>query len=262
MKKNAFGYELKPIVKICLAGLLIALTAILQKVTAINYIPIIPFLRISLGGPALIIFSSIMLGPWYGLLIGAASDLFGYFIFDPKSMMFMPQVTLIYALLGFASYFIFMLFKKLKNYKISMIVEAIIFLILGVGVSLFFGLKSEITLYSTTYQLQTWQKIGIPCIVFGCLLILFLTTLIISKKANSSRICMGIWHINISLFVIELLIMVLFGSLMKSWAFNFDFFTIMICQVIVLFINVPLNTIFIPLFLRATNRFTKVYNGD
>ena len=262
MKFNAFGYQLKPLVKICLAGLFIALTAILQKVTAINYIPIVPFLRISLGGPALIIFASIMLGPWYGLLIGASSDLLGYLIFDPKNMALMPQITAIYALLGFASYFVFLLFKNMKNYKTAMIVEGIIFLVLATGASLFFGLSNSINLYGTTYNLELWQKISIPCLVFGCLLLLFLATYLIHKKVNSSRICIGIWHLSIGLFVIELVIMVLFGSLMKSWAFNFNFFTIMICQVIVLFINVPINTIFLSIFLRTTNRFTKVYNGE
>lgn len=262
MKTNAFGYQIKPLVKICLAGLFIALTAILQKVTAINYIPIVPFLRLSLGGPALIIFSSLMLGPFYGLLIGAASDLFGYLIFDPKSMALMPQITCIYALLGFGSYFVFLLFKKLKNYKLAMTVEGIIFGLLAIGVSLYFSLNDSIVLYSKTYNLELWQKIGIPCVVILCLSVLFLATLIIHKKVDSAKICIGIWHLSISLFVIELVIMVLFGSAMKAWAFNFDFFTIMICQIIVLFFNVPINTIFLSIFLRTTNRFTKVYNGD
>ena len=76
--------SLAPIQKICLAGLFIALTTILQKVIAINYLAFAPFIRVSLGGPALIIFSSILLGPIYGLFVGMASDVLGYFIFDPK----------------------------------------------------------------------------------------------------------------------------------------------------------------------------------
>ena len=67
-----------PIVhKICLAGLIMALVVVLQKVVAINYIPVIPFVRLSLGGPALIIFASVLLGPIYGMLIGIGSDLLG-----------------------------------------------------------------------------------------------------------------------------------------------------------------------------------------
>ena len=94
MLNRVFNYNLKPIQKICLSGLFIALTIILQKVVAINYIPIMPFVRVSPGGPALIIFSSIFLGPVYGMVIGIASDLLGYLIFDPKTMGFFPQITL------------------------------------------------------------------------------------------------------------------------------------------------------------------------
>ena len=76
--------------KICLAGIFIPLVAIFQKVFAINYISIIPFVRISFGGAALIIFSSILLGPWFGLFVGAMSDIVGFFIFDPKMFGAMP----------------------------------------------------------------------------------------------------------------------------------------------------------------------------
>ena len=70
MFSGVFKYNLKPIQKICLSGLFIALTVILQKVIAINYIPVIPFVRVSMGGPALIIFSSVFFGPIYGMIIG------------------------------------------------------------------------------------------------------------------------------------------------------------------------------------------------
>ena len=94
--------------KICLAAIFMVLATICQKVLAINYIPIVPFLRISIGGPAIIIFASIFLGPWFGLLVGAGSDILGYLVFDPKNNAFFPQITAIYALLGFASFFVFL----------------------------------------------------------------------------------------------------------------------------------------------------------
>ena len=108
--------------KICLAAIFIVLATICQKVVAINYIAVIPFLRISFGGPAIIIFSSILLGPWFGLLVGLGSDVLGYFIFDPKSNAFFPQITAIYALLGFASFFIFLFVKKLIGEKVIKVV--------------------------------------------------------------------------------------------------------------------------------------------
>ena len=255
MFKNAFGYSLKPIQKICLTGLFIALTAILQKVIAINYIPIVPFVRLSLGGPALIIFASIFLGPIYGLIVGAASDLFGYFIFDPKTMSFFPQITLIYALLGFASYFVFVLVKKLKNEKLGFVIETLSLAALATGVSLFFVLNNQVTLYFTTYTIELWQKIVIPVLLFSLFGVLILVLFLLRKRFKDFKTDMNIWQVSFACFVIEITIIVLFGSLMKALAFNFNFFIIAICQIVVLFFNVPLNTFFVEMFMKLTNRF-------
>ena len=100
MKISFFKTNLTHIQKICLSGLFISLIVILQKVVAINYLAFAPFVRISLGGPALIIFASILLGPIYGGLIGMASDLLGYLIFDPRMYPPYLQITAIYTLLG------------------------------------------------------------------------------------------------------------------------------------------------------------------
>ena len=75
--------ELSIVKKICLSGILMALIVIFNKVLAINYI--IPFARISFGSIALIIFASIVLGPFYGAIIAGVADILGYFMFDMSS---------------------------------------------------------------------------------------------------------------------------------------------------------------------------------
>ena len=255
MFKNAFGYNLRPIQKICLTGLLIALTTILQKVVAINYIPVIPFVRVSLGGPALIIFASVFLGPIYGLAVGLASDILGYFIFDPKTYSFFPQITAIYALMGLASYFVFVLVKLIKNEVAGFAIEMASLFSMAGGLSLYFITIDEITLYSTTYQITTASKIVIPIVLFGLFAGLAVVLWNMRKIMKKNDMPLNIWQISFACFLIELVIMVLFGSLMKSIAFSFNYFIIAICQIVVLFINVPLNTFFIGTFLRLTNRF-------
>lgn len=253
MINNAFGYALKPIQKICLAGLFIAITTILQKVVAINYIPIVPFVRISLGGPALIIFSSIFLGPIYGAVVGFASDILGYFIFDPKTYGMYWQITAIYTVLGFVSYFVFYLIKLLKNRKLCFIIESLSMLAFATFISLFFILNNKVTLYSSTYDIALWQKITIPIVVFALFIGLIIALFIISRKTKTEEY--SIWQISFACFILEVSVIVLFGSLMKSWAFNFNFFIIATCQLVVLFFNIPINTLFISLFLRLTKRF-------
>ena len=118
--------RLTVIQKICLSGLIMALVVILQKVVAINYLAFAPFVRVSLGGPALIIFASVLLGPVYGLFIGIGSDLLGYLVFDPRMYPPYLQITAIYALLGFVSYFVFSFVFSIKNRKALSIVEIIV----------------------------------------------------------------------------------------------------------------------------------------
>ena len=257
MLKGLFNYRLSVTQKICLAGLFIAIVTILQKIFAINYIPIIPFLRISLGGPAIIIFSSIFLGPIYGMAIGAASDVLGYFLFDPKSMSFFPQITAIYAVLGLVSYFIFWLFKNIKNVKLMLIIEGVSFAAILAGITVYLFLNTNLQLYGNSYMLELWQKILIPSAMFVLLAGLFVTSILFERRYKKDLLAMNPVAISFSCFVIEVLVMILFGTLMKGLAFGFKTYPmILICQLVVMAVNIPLNTWLIILLLRVTNRYS------
>ena len=245
--------------KISLAGLFIALDVILQKVVAINYLPFAPFLRISVGGPALIIFGSFLLGPIYGLFIGAASDLVGYFIFDPKTMGFFPQITAIYALLGFSAYFVFMLIRLIKSKKLMAIIEYCSFALLYAASVTFIWLKDEITLYTSTYTIVLWQKITVTCVLFVLLAILVVCLYFTNKffkKREDPRIIMNPYQVSFACFILEIFVMIMFGTLMKGFAFGFQtYLVILITQIMVGFINVPLNTFLISYLMYLTKRF-------
>ena len=258
MKLNPLKTNLKPVQRICITGLFIALVMVLQKILAINYIPIIPFLRISLGGPALIIFSSIFLGPVYGLFVGVASDILGYFLLDPKMLGYFPQISAIYGVLGLLSFFVFVLFKLVKSEKLMLIIEGGTFGAILIGLIVFFACSNNLHLYSSTYTLQLWQKILIPSLLAVLFAALFVSTLLLKKHFEKEELPISPVTISFSCFVIEVLVMVVFGSLMKGWAFGFNTYPmILICQLVVLFVNVPLNTWLITLFLKLTKRFYK-----
>ena len=258
MLRGLFGNKLSVVQRICLTGLFIAVAAILQKVLAINYIPIVPFLRISLGGPAIIIFSSIFLGPIYGMMVGAMSDVLGYFIFDPKNMSFFPQITAIYLVLGFVSFFIFWLFKNIKNAKLMLIIEGVSFIGIIAAVALYVFLNPNLQLYGSSYTLVLWQKILIPCLLFVLLSALFVSSILFERHFKEDKLPMNPINISFACFVIETAVMVVFGTLMKGLAFGFATYPmILICQLIVMGVNVPLNTWLITLLLRITNRYNR-----
>lgn len=239
--------------KICLAAVFMMLAVICQKVVAINYIAIIPFLRISFGGPALIIFSSVLLGPWYGLLVGLGSDILGYFIFDPKNNAFFPQITAIYALLGFLSYFIFLFVKKLIGEKIIKLVLPIASILILLGVIIPIWTSQSLLLYGSTYTLEIWQKIAITISLIVLLAFLLCFVFIYAHKKKDSGI--NIYKVSFSLLLIEILIMVMFGTLMKGLAFGFATYpVILLCQIIVLAVNIPLNLVIITLLMNIIKR--------
>jgi hypothetical protein len=254
MKLLFFKTNLTVIQKICLSGLFMALIVILQKVVAVNYLAFAPFVRISFGGPALIIFASVLLGPIYGALIGMGSDLLGYLIFDPRMYPPYLQITAIYTLLGFLAYFIFSLVFSVKNRKAIAGIEIATLSLIWVGVSLFVILSEKITLFSSTYDVPLLSKILIPSILGVMFIGVILFSLLVKSKDENPY--MSPLHICFASLLCDILIIVLFGSVMKAWAFGFaTFLAIILCQAMVMFVNVMLDTLFISTFMRFTKKY-------
>ena len=246
--------RLTVIQKICLSGLIMALVVILQKVVAINYLAFAPFVRVSLGGPALIIFASVLLGPVYGLFIGIGSDLLGYLVFDPRMYPPYLQITAIYALLGFVSYFVFSFVFSIKNRKALSIVEIIVLAVIWSIIAIFVLSRNEITLFSSTYELSVLSK-ALVCSISGAIfLAIILLSILIKPKDNN--IYTSPLHICFASFICDFFVLVLFGSVMKAWAFGFaTFLAIIVCQALVMFFNVFIDTFFISAFQRFTKKY-------
>ena len=244
-----------PIVhKICLAGLIMALVVVLQKVVAINYIPVIPFVRLSLGGPALIIFASVLLGPIYGMLIGIGSDLLGYLIFDPRTYPPFLQITAIYAVLGFVSYFVFSLVFSIENRKALTIIEIAFMSVIWLIVCGFIVFNNQLSLFGVTYELTVLTKVLVSVIslhIFASIAV-FSTVL----KPRNNNVYISPLHICFASFICDFFILVLFGSIMKAWAFGFaTFLAIIICQALVMSFNVLLDTLLITVIQQYTKKY-------
>ena len=254
MKIAFFKTNLSTIQKICLSGLFIALITILQKVIAVNNLAFAPFVRVSFGGPALIIFASILLGPIYGGFIGMASDLLGYLVFDLRVFPLYPQITAIYTLLGIVSYFVFSFVFSIKNKKVLSFIEIASLAAIWLAVSLYVILSSEITLFSSSYPVDLLTKILVPSLLG----LMFLGVILFSHlyKPKDDNPYMSPMHICFASFICDLFIIVIFGSIMKAWAFGFStFLAIILCQAMVMFINVALDTLFICAFQKYTKKY-------
>lgn len=254
MKFGLLKTNLTVIQKICLSGLIMAIVVILQKVVAINYLAFAPFVRVSLGGPALIMFASVLLGPIYGLFIGIGSDLLGYLIFDPRIYPPYLQITAIYALLGFISYFVFSFVYSIKNTKALTIIEIAFTSIIWVTISLFMLLNNKIKLFSSTYDLTVLSKV----LVISISGVIFLSINLISNfvKPKDNSVYASPLHICFASFICDFFVLVLFGSVMKAWAFGFaTFLAIIICQALVMAFNVFIDTFFISAFQHFAKKY-------
>ena len=246
--------NLTVIQKICLSGLIMAIVVILQKVVAINYLAFAPFVRVSFGGPALIMFASVLLGPIYGLLIGIGSDLLGYLVFDPRIYPPYLQITAIYALLGFISYFVFSLVYSIKNTKALTIIEIVFTLLIWITISLFVILNNQITLFSSTYDLSVLTKVLVISISGAIFLSINLSSNLLIPKDDS--IYTSPLHICFASFICDFFVLVLFGSVMKAWAFGFaTFLAIIICQSLVMAFNVFIDTFLISAFQHFCQKY-------
>lgn len=226
--------------KITLSALLLALTIILTRMTPLQNFPIIPWVRISLG-PALIIFASIFLGPFYGAIVGAGSDILGIVLF-PNALGYgiNPLFTLVYGLLGVIPWLVYTLIKMVKNQRIAniFVVIAAFLLVLAVGYFLFFS-----PLIETNYTLEIYQK----WLIFSLAIVLFIATIISIFFINKHFVkkygeIFSPYKIAFVAILSELLVLLFLNSLVKSITFEVDYFVIFFAQAIVFFIDVPLNT--------------------
>ncbi len=236
----------RSVLKMSLAGLFLALTIIFTRFISLQNIPGFPFVRISLG-PSLIIFSSLFLGPFYGALVGGASDILGILLVPNSSYGINPLFTLVYTLLGILPWCVFKLLKLIKNEKISMFF--FLFILLGlltfVGI---YGFNAE-EIFNQSYDLAT--KIITFIILILLSLVLFGSIIFIKKKYPNNDY---IYSIALTSLISELLVMLILNSIVKAFFFEIDFIVIFFFQTVVFFIDVPLNTLVVSFLLSLTRK--------
>ncbi|MCQ2793156.1 MAG: ECF transporter S component [Bacilli bacterium] len=238
-----------PVIKICLAGLVLALVIIFTRFLSIQNIPVLPFVRISLG-PALIIFASIALGPIFGGIVGGASDILGILLI-PNALGYSinPWFTLIYTLLGILPWCFFKIFNIVKNEKMKFISFGVILFALWVFV-LIYGLCNN---SFGGHTFETYQKVLVFSISFAlCFATLILIYFIGKHFKKTSDI--SVMNIAITSLVSEIFIMLIGNTIVKSIFFEVDFMVILFFQSVVFFIDIPLNTLVVSYLYKLINK--------
>ena len=248
-----------PIRKITLTGLLLALVIIFTRFLSIQNIPVIPFVRISIG-PALIIFSSIYLGPIYGAIIGAGSDILGI-VMVPNALGYSinPLFTLAYGLLGVLPWVIYKLVKLVKKPQISYICSISALFLLLVGLSIFLFTTDSFTLFGSTYSFELWQKfliVGLSLVLsVASMVAVYFTNRMFNRKFSDLEI--SPYSVAFASLVSEFLILLILNSIFKMIFFEVSFLVVFFAQAIVFFIDIPLNTLIITYLLLLLKKIAK-----
>ncbi|MFA5481508.1 MAG: ECF transporter S component [Bacilli bacterium] len=253
--------KLDAVQKITLSGIFIALVIIFTRFLAIQYIPIVPFVRLSLG-PALIIFSSLLLGPVYGGVVGGLSDFLGIVLVpNAQGLSINPFITLIYTLLGILPWLTLYLIKKIKMNKSAPYIFFGAITSIWLFVLFFLVFSDSITLYGVTYPFDVLSKTLIIVISFllsvGLSFAVFFTNRYFIKKKYDQSLLASPYQVAFIALVSEVLLMLILGSVVKTFFFGVDFLFVFFAQAVVLFIDIPLNTFVASYLLLLSSRLNK-----
>jgi uncharacterized membrane protein len=134
--------DLSPTQKLTMSAMLLAL-AVLMTIIAKEIFRVIPlngsfaFVRLSLT-PAIIIYTSIVLGPFYGALVGGCADLIPAFAFPTGDFNFL--ITIVYLLLGILPWALEKLTKRERSsLKKPWILYCVLALIIAIMALLFYA---------------------------------------------------------------------------------------------------------------------------
>lgn len=245
--------KLDTVQKIALTGILTALVIIFTRFFSVQNIPVIPFVRISLG-PALIIFSSILLGPVYGTIVGAASDILGILL-RPNELGYSinPLFTLVYGLLGLVPGLLILLIKKVQNEKALMIINIVTLGALWIFISVF-------TIFDILVTFEIYQKILIVSISLLLMIGTFIGIFFINKyikKKSKDQLTYSVYHISFVSLIVEFFILSILNSIVKAYMFEVSFLLVFFSQSIVFFINIALDSLLVSYLLHLSSKILR-----
>lgn len=108
MKNNTLG----PVQKLTFAAMLLSMSIVMTLLAKTVPMGAFYYVRFSLT-PSLIVFTSLALGPFYGMLVGAFSDLIPAFLYPTGQYNFL--ITIVYCVLGLLPWFLEMFTRRFRS---------------------------------------------------------------------------------------------------------------------------------------------------
>ena len=240
-------FKLTILQRMTLTALMITLYMV---ATRFIMVPVTDFVRLS-AGVAILIFSSILLGPISGAVVGIAGDLLGIAIAPYLGMAYNPFMTISYGLMGATPGLIMMLFRKVKGK--DLIYSILFFALLSViviSLTVYMATAKEITLFNHLFKINLAARIVVPIMAFILMGLFGLFTYALNRRFKKRREqypnLASPYQISFIVVVIEVVFTLFINVFAKMWLMGFyNFEIIFFPSLFIAFIYLPVNTLIV-----------------
>lgn len=232
------------VTSITLSGLFIALSVILQRFLVIPFgMP--SLYRLSLGNVP-IIMASLFLGPIYGGIVGAASDLLGATIFPVGSLLIWPIISsTLYGVLPWLILKLIVMINKKVKFPLLYPFLGIMFIILELFIFLNDSVRHPFNKTLDPLQFTTGVRIGFTAVMIVFIIGLVLIFHFLEKRYKNvveSRYTGAPSQLALAVFLMAIIVDVLYSSWWKMDAFGSDFIVSVFFHTAIMFILLPFQT--------------------
>ncbi|HBE99039.1 MAG TPA: hypothetical protein DDW18_03285 [Firmicutes bacterium] len=248
--------------KITLAATLLAIAIVLGTITKTIRIPHLSFLSFSFT-PAIVIFSSLCLGPLYGALVGGLSDLIPAFLYPTGAYNFL--LTIVFVLLGIFPWLLEKLTKRIRSFfPFGYLTCGLLAILFALECYFFYGTD---LLNKRLSYFGEYAKVILLCLSaltdIICVVGLLLSERYYKRKKEGLSSLPGAGEVSFISFFLELILLVflkglayyLYFIVISSTSYRVDYWLI----VSMLVISAPLDLLFIslsvPWMLFFVNRY-------
>lgn len=257
--------KMHPAKKVAIAGILLSLNIILNRLVGLAQVgPLFSWARIA-PGTSIVLFASILLGPFYGAVVGVAGDALGWLILGQWTGTFNFFLSIYYAIVGIAPYFVIKLLKKGGNGSLAKVISisAFLALFLTAILAIWFS-PSFATLFARANFNDLAAKIVITVIVLIGAVVTALSLFLMKKKeGDNAKYIAGV---NLDMTFAVSIINEVIACLLKPLAFiafyslvlgndftattGFDYGSLVVITSVFAMVNVPLNAYLLSLYCR------------
>lgn len=232
--------------KMTLTAMLLALSIIATRFIGVY---VTPYVRLS-AGVSITMFSSILLGPISGAVIGGVGDILGILIYNPSNVAINPIITFTYALMGATPGLLMILFRKFKNRdKIGFITLNAFLLIIWTTIFIFVMVSNSVTMFNHTFAFNTLARILIPIISFIIIILISLFTYFLNRhfknKIKDDPRIPSPYQIAFIVLFIEVVFTLFINTGAKALFYGVDFAIIFFPALFLAFIYIPFNTLIV-----------------